>query len=234
MSTLGYSFPVSEHIKPLQFSNFLEKVKGKPEEELINELMLRSMQKAVYQPKNIGHFGLAFKHYAHFTSPIRRYPDLMVHRLLKKLQDGQYPVSLDKRLDSILTHVGRHCSETERNAEIAEREAIRYKQVAFMSKRVGEQYHGVISGILNFGFFVRLDNMGVEGMVRLSSLDDDYYRFDEKHFRLVGRRTGRVFRMGDPVEAGILSVDKVRNEINMYLVTKSEEKGRSKKKKRKR
>jgi ribonuclease R len=234
MSTLGYNFPVSEHVKPIQFSNFLEKVKGKPEEELINELMLRSMQKAVYQPKNVGHFGLAFKHYTHFTSPIRRYPDLMVHRLLKKLQDGRYPPALDKRLDSILAHVGRHCSETERNAETAEREAIRYKQVAFMSRRIGERYHGVISGVLNFGFFVRLDNLGVEGMVRLSTLDDDYYKFDEKHFRLVGRRTGRIFRMGDPVETGVLSVDKVRNEINLYLVSTDKDHHYSRKKKRRR
>lgn len=218
MSTLGYSFPVSESIRPIQFSRFLQKIKGKPEEELVNELMLRSMKKAVYQPKNIGHFGLAFKHYTHFTSPIRRYPDLMVHRLLKKLEDGRYPVKLGKRLDSILTNVGNHCSETERNAEAAEREAVKYKQVAYMAKRIGEQYRGVISGVLNFGFFVRLEKMGVEGMVRLSTLDDDYYRFEEKHFRLVGRRTGRVFRMGDPLEVGILSVDTVRNEIDLFLV----------------
>lgn len=217
MSTLGYTFPVSETSKPIQFSRFLDKVKGKPEEELINELMLRSMKKAVYQPRNIGHFGLAFTHYTHFTSPIRRYPDLIVHRLLKRLKGGRYPVQLEKRLEPILVNVGRHCSETERTAEAAEREAIKYKQVAYMAKRVGEQFHGVISGILNFGFFVRLDNIGAEGMVRLSTLDDDYYHFDEKRFRLVGRRTGQIFRMGDPVEVGVLSVDKVKNEINLYL-----------------
>lgn len=232
MSTLGYNFPVSENIRPIQFSRFLDKVKGKPEEELINELMLRSMKKAVYQPKNIGHFGLAFTHYTHFTSPIRRYPDLIVHRLLKKLDGGRYPVKLDKRLDSILTNVGRHCSEIERIAEAAEREAIKIKQVAFMSKRIGEHYEGVISGILNFGFFVRLDNMGAEGMVRFSSLDDDYYRFDEKHFRLVGRRTGRTFRMGDPVKVGILSVDKVKNEIDLYLVGSHGKNHRPKKRRR--
>jgi len=227
MSTLGYNFPVSEEVQPRQFSRFLEKVKGKPEEELINELMLRSMMKAVYQPKNVGHFGLAFKHYTHFTSPIRRYPDLIVHRLMKKLEGGHYPVKLAKRLDNILSNVGRHCSDTERNAEAAERVAIKYKQVAFMAKHVGEQYKGVISGVLNFGFFVRLNDLGVEGMVRLSSLGDDYYNFEEKNYRLVGRRTGRIFRMGDPVEVGVLSVDQLRNEINFYLLEEKQSDGKS-------
>ncbi|MEP0829252.1 MAG: ribonuclease R [bacterium] len=218
VSTLGYNFPVSDHMKPLQFARFLDKIKGKPEEELLNELMLRSMKKAVYQPQNIGHFGLAFSHYTHFTSPIRRYPDLIVHRLLKKLKTGRYPEKLNKRIDSILTNVGRHCSETERNAEAAEREAIKVKQVAYMAEKIGQEYNGVISGILNFGFFVRLADIGAEGMVRLSTLEDDYYKFDPKHFRLVGNATGRIFRLGDTVRVGVMSVDKSRNEINLYLI----------------
>ncbi len=218
VSTLGHSFPVSANMKPVQFSRFLLRLKGKPEEEFLNELMLRSMKKAVYQAQNIGHFGLAFTHYTHFTSPIRRYPDLMVHRLLKKLKGGRYPDKLNKSLDAVLANVGKHCSETERTAEAAEREAIKIKQVAYMAERVGEEFSGVISGILNFGFFVRLGETGAEGMVRLSTLDDDYYKYDEKHFRLVGKRLGRVFRLGDAVEVGILSVDKTRNEINLYLI----------------
>jgi len=231
VSTLGYRFPVSPEMKPIQFSRFLEKIKGKPEEEFLNELMLRSMMKAVYQPKNVGHFGLAFSHYTHFTSPIRRYPDLMVHRLLKQLKDGRYPPALSKRLDSILTHVGKHCSETERVAEAAERDAIKYKQVAYMANHIGDEYNGVISGILNFGFFVRLNELGAEGMVRLSNLDDDYYHYDERKFRLVGKQTGRVFRLGDPVKVGILSVDKLRNEINLFLVESKSKKRQVKKKK---
>lgn len=232
VSTLGYSFPVSENMKPIQFSRFLLRLKGKPEEEFLNELMLRSMKKAVYQPQNIGHFGLAFTHYTHFTSPIRRYPDLMVHRLLKKLKGGRYPEKLNRSLDPVLINIGKHCSETERTAEAAEREAIKIKQVAYMAERVGEEFRGVISGILNFGFFVRLGETGAEGMVRLSTLDDDYYKYDEKHFRLVGKRQGRVFRLGDAVEVGILSVDKIRNEINLYLIDRRKEpkrpsKGRS-------
>jgi len=217
MTTLGYKFPVSDNMKPIQFSKFLDRVKGKPEEELINELMLRSMKKAVYHPNNIGHFGLAFSHYLHFTSPIRRYPDMLVHRLLRLIKNDKYPAKLDKRLDSILKNAGRVCSETERVAEAAEREAVKFKQVEFMARKVGHEYNGVISGILNFGFFVRLDKMGAEGMVRLSTLDDDYYNYDEKHYRLVGKRTGRVFRMGDPVKVTVLSVDKVKNQINLIL-----------------
>jgi ribonuclease R len=229
VSTLGYNFPVSDHMKPLQFARFLDKIKGKPEEELLNELMLRSMKKAVYQPQNIGHFGLAFSHYTHFTSPIRRYPDLIVHRLLKKLKSGRYPEKLYKRIDSILTNVGRHCSETERNAEAAEREAIKIKQVAYMAEKIGQEYNGVISGILNFGFFVRLADIGAEGMVRLSTLDDDYYKFDPKHFRLVGNATGKIFRLGDTVRVGVMSVDKSRNEINLYLIQPEGSKKKSRK-----
>jgi ribonuclease R len=196
--------------------------------------MLRSMQKAVYQPKNIGHFGLAFKHYAHFTSPIRRYPDLIVHRLLRQLKNGRYPVALDKKLGSILTHVGKHCSETERNAEAAEREAVRYKQTIFMKQRLGEEYKGVISGVLSFGFFVRLNTMGAEGMVRLSSVNDDYYSYDEAHHRLVGRRTGRIFRMGDPVTVSVAGVDVAKNEINLALVEAESEYYQPRKKKKRR
>ena len=221
VTRLGYKFPVSKEIKPVQFSRFLEQIKGQPEEEMLNELMLRSMKKAVYQQKNIGHFGLAFKHYTHFTSPIRRYPDLMVHRLLKILAKGRYPVELDNRLDTILGNVGRHCSETERLAEAAEREAVKIKQVEYMSAHVGEEYTGVISGVLSFGFFVRLDGVGAEGMIRLSTLDDDYYQYEEKNYRLVGRRTGRIFQLGDPIKVGVLKVDVIKNEIDLFLVEAS-------------
>lgn len=224
VSTLGYRFPASPEIKPTQFSRFLKRIQGKPEEEFLNELMLRSMQKAVYQSKNIGHFGLAFSHYTHFTSPIRRYPDLMVHRLLKKLKNGRYPEKLNKNLDTILKHVGDSCSKTEREAEAAERDAVKMLQIAYMSDRVGDEYDGVVSGMLNFGFFVRLNEVGVEGMVRLSSLDDDYYHFDEKRFRLVGRQTGRIFRLGDRIKVGVLSIDIPKSELNLFLVESKDRK----------
>jgi ribonuclease R len=218
MKHLGHSFHVSQHIKPIQFARLLEQVKGLPEEDFINELMLRSMQKAVYQRENIGHFGLAFSHYAHFTSPIRRYPDLLVHRLLRKLKKGKYPASFAKRIPATIDLVGKQCSETERVAVNAEREAVRTKQVSFMTRHLGDEFEGVISGTMSYGFFVRLKNMGVEGMVRFSSMDDDYYHYDEKLFRIIGRRTGRSFRMGQAVKVGVANVNRERKEIDLYLV----------------
>jgi len=214
MKRLGHSFPVSKHIKPIQFTRFLEQVKGLPEADFINELMLRSMQKAVYQRENIGHFGLAFTHYTHFTSPIRRYPDLLVHRLLRALKKAKHPAAVAHRIDQ----VANHCSETEQTAEAAEREAVRTKQVTFMSRHLGDEYEGVISGTVSSGFFVRLHNIGVEGLVRLSSIDDDYYHYDEKHFRIIGRRTGRSFRMGDAVKVRVASVSQERKEIDLSLI----------------
>ncbi len=217
MSRLGYKFPVSPTMKPLALARFLDRVKNAPEADLINELMLRSMMKAVYQRENIGHFGLAFTHYTHFTSPIRRYPDLLVHRLLRKLKNGKYPPAFAKRIVSVIDHVGSHCSETERTAENAERQAIKVKQVAFMAQYVGDEFDGVISGVTGYGFFVRLDNLGVEGLARLSSIDDDYYRFDEKQYRIIGRRHGHCFRLGDKIRVGVLKVDKANCEIDLHI-----------------
>ncbi len=221
MSKLGYRFPVSPTIRPIDLARFLNKVKDVPEADFINELLLRSMQKAVYQRKNIGHFGLAFSHYTHFTSPIRRYPDLLVHRLLRALRNGKYPPAFAKRIPSVIDRVSSHCSETERVAESAEREAVKAKQVSFMARHIGDEFSGVISGVTGFGFFVRLNNLGAEGLVRISSIDDDYYVHDESQYRLVGRRTHRVFQLGDQVQVGVLKVDKTKNEIELYVAESS-------------
>jgi ribonuclease R len=218
MKRLGHRFPVSEHIKPVQYSRFLKKVSNLPEADFINELLLRSMQKAVYQGENIGHFGLAFTHYTHFTSPIRRFPDLLVHRLIRKMKNGKYPAAYVRRLPKMIERVSNHCSETERVAESAEREAVRTKQVSFMARHVGDQFQGVISGTMSFGFFVRLDNMGVEGVVRLSSIDDDYYHYDEQQYQIIGRNTNRTFRMGDPVKVNVEAVNQERKEVSLCLV----------------
>lgn len=214
----GYRFSVSPQMPAGDFSRFLDRVKGKPEEELINELLLRSMKKAVYQPENIGHFGLAFKHYLHFTSPIRRYPDLLVHRLLKQMKKGKYPVKLAQKLGVVLPHAGKQSSERERRAMEAEREAVKAKQVAYMAGQVGSQYDGVISGVINFGFFVRLIGPECEGLVRASTIDDDYYRFDEEGYRLVGRSQGKSYRLGDKVRVGVMRVDVERREIDLFIV----------------
>ncbi len=218
MKSLGYKFAVSPQTKPIHLARFLDMIKDKAEADFINELMVRSMKKAVYQRENIGHFGLAFQYYSHFTSPIRRYPDLVVHRLLRKLKNGRYPAAFASRVSILIDNVSTHCSETERNSEAAERDAIKAKQVSYMAKHVGDHFPGVISGITGFGMFVRLDNLGAEGMVRISSVDDDYYKYDEKSYRLKGSRHGRSFRLGDKVEVIVSSVDKIKTEINLNLV----------------
>ncbi|MBU0985218.1 MAG: ribonuclease R [candidate division Zixibacteria bacterium] len=220
MDRLGHRFPASKTIKPIQFSRFLERIKDTPEADFINELMLRSMQKAVYQRENIGHFGLAFTHYTHFTSPIRRYPDLLLHRLLRKLKGGKYPVAYARKVNTTIDFASKHCSETERHAEQAERDAVKSKQVAFMAKHLGDEYDGVISGVAPYGFFVRLGSTGAEGMVRVSTIDDDYYRYDEESYRLIGRRTKHTYRMGDAVRVGIMKVDIGRREIDLFVTGK--------------
>ena len=218
MKRIGFTFPVSKEMKPKQFARFLEKVEDDPKADYINELLLRSMSKAVYQRENLGHFGLAFKHYTHFTSPIRRYADLVVHRLLRKLKNGSYPAEFAKTVPSYIDRVAKHCSATERVATKAERDAIKIKQISFMADRVGEEYPGVITGVTSYGFFVRLDDMGVEGMVRMSTIDDDYYLFDEAHYRIVGRRQGKVYQLGDKVKVGILKVDTSASEMDLFVV----------------
>jgi ribonuclease R len=229
MDKLGYRFPVSKEIKPIQFARFLERIKDAPEADFINELMLRSMQKAVYQGENIGHFGLAFSHYTHFTSPIRRYPDLLVHRLLRSRKNGRYPAALAKKVGSTINRVGRHCSETERNAEAAERRAIKLKQVAYMSNRLGDEFEGIISGVTGYGFYVRLLKLGVEGMVRVSAIDDDYYHFDDKQYRLVGRRSGRAYRLGDKIQVRVAKVDKLAAEIDFEIARPPQTKKKTRK-----
>jgi len=231
MARLGYRFPVSADMKPLPFARFIDLVKDSPQAEFINELMLRSMKKAVYQRRNIGHFGLAFTHYTHFTSPIRRYPDLLVHRLLRMLKDGRYPPAFRRRVVSVIDNVGRHCSETERTAEAAERQAIKVKQVAYMARHVGDEFEGVISGVTAYGFYVRLDSMGVEGLVRMSTIDDDYYRLEEKQYRIIGRGSGRSFRLGDKIRVGVLRVDKVNSGIDLFIARGQRTNGKAKRKK---
>jgi ribonuclease R len=141
-----------------------------------------------------------------------------VHRLLRKLKKGKDPAASACRIQAVIDHVGKHCSETERLAVTAEREAVRTKQVAFMTRHLGDEFEGVISGTMSYGFFVRLNNMGVEGLVRFSSIDDDYYHYDEKQYMIIGRRTGRSFRMGHAVKVGVANVNQERKEIDLYLI----------------
>jgi ribonuclease R len=218
--SLGYRLPLKrERMTPLEIQKLLEACRGKPEEKVINHVVLRAMKQALYQPENIGHFGLASVCYTHFTSPIRRYPDLTVHRILDRaLQGNKVKPSERDELMSYLVEGGKHTSERERNAMDAEREMVDLKKAQFMMDKLGEEFSGVITSLANFGFFVELDAYFVEGLVRLSTLTDDDYNYYEKEYVIKGRRHGRKFCLGDPVRVKVVRVNAFRSEIDFELV----------------
>ncbi len=200
------------------FRSILKKIKGKPEGPMLNILLLRSLKQAKYATENTGHFGLASKSYTHFTSPIRRYPDLVVHRVLKDLLSGK-GITDKKRgyLKSILPEIAAHSSATERTADQAEREIVRAMRTWFMKDKVGNEYEGLVTGVNSHGLRVQLKEIFVEGFLRVSSMADDYYRFDEDRFRLIGRRRKKRFTMGDEITVRIENVDVEDREITFGL-----------------
>jgi ribonuclease R len=223
VASLGYRFRAGPDVRPKHLQKILEQVRGRSEEGLLNEILLRTMAKAVYQPDNIGHFGLAFDRYVHFTSPIRRYPDLTVHRAVKRKLGNRLSAEWTRGQKKSLARVGRHTSERERVAMEAERDSVRIKQIVFMESQLGETFHGIVSGVRKFGLFVRLDEILVEGLIPMGSLGDDYYHVDEEKYRARGRSTGRVFRLGDAVTVQVVRVDPVSKQVDFRLLTEPEE-----------
>ncbi len=219
-ASLGYRLPADPaKVTPKDLQKLLEKLQGKPEERFLNVLLLRSMAKARYDAKNSGHFGLALKDYTHFTSPIRRYPDLIVHRILKGLTSNKKSDLLGlQRLGSRIPEIAEHCSITERRADDAERDFIQLKKVEFMRDKLGEVYEGNITGVASFGLFIGLKEFFVEGLVPLKYMDDDHYVFHDKRHFFKGRRTGKVYRLGDPVQVQVVRVDRDKREIDFLLV----------------
>jgi len=213
----GFSLDAKEGVSSHELQKLLDKVKGTEVEDVINEVALRSMAKAIYAEKNIGHYGLAFRHYTHFTSPIRRYPDLVVHRLLDEYA-RQVEAGRLAALRAALPGIARQSSERERIAAEAERTSVKVMQIEYMKRHIGDEFAGVISGVTDFGLFVELHEILIDGLIRMRDLEDDYYLFDEKQYALRGRSKGRVYRLGDRVRVQVMAVDPERRSIELALV----------------
>lgn len=213
---LGHKIKTKK-IEPAVYQKLLEDIKGKPEEQMLSMLLLRSMKHARYTPEALGHFGLASKYYCHFTSPIRRYPDLVVHRALSALLEGNMSAKKRTALEKKMIKYGEQSTQQEMRAEEAERELVDIKKAQYMQQFIGEEFTARISSILSFGFFVELDNT-VEGLVHISSIADDYYEFNDRNYTLVGRHGGRKFAIGDQVRVQLVRVDVDEAKIDFELL----------------
>lgn len=209
---MGYNLKITGgRVTGAELNKLLEAVKGKPEEYLVKTATLRSMSKAIYTTRNIGHFGLAFDYYTHFTSPIRRYPDLIIHRLIKAHAGGD-PISEQEMRE--FDTIALHASEREVGAAEAERDSVKMKQVEFLSGRIGEEFDAVISGVTERGLYVEEQTTHADGMIRIKEIGDDYFEYDEKHYRLVGRRTKKTYQLGDPIKVKLIAARIAEKELD--------------------
>lgn len=229
LGELGLTLPGAEEPRPRDYAELLKKIPERPDARLIQTVLLRSLSQAIYSPENKGHFGLAFDAYAHFTSPIRRYPDLLVHRAIRKILRGEHIKGAD---DGAFVKYGEHCSMTERRADDATREAVDWLKCEFMQDKVGEEFAGMITSVTSFGLFVELSEIYVEGLVHISMLRNDYYQFDPIKHALSGEHTGKRYRLGDPVNVKVIRVDLDQRQID-FVVTEALDEARPAKAKKK-
>lgn len=223
MATFGYHIKGNlEDVHPKEMQNIIEKIKGTKEEESISTIMLRSMKQAKYSPSCIGHFGLAAKYYCHFTSPIRRYPDLQIHRIIKEQLNNKLNNKRQDQLAHIVEYASTQSSERERAAELAERDVHDYYKACYMADKVGQQFDGVVSGVTSFGIFVELENT-VEGLIRLANMRDDYYIYNQETYSIIGERSKKTFRIGDSVRIEVDNVNVDFKEIDFKLIEKLED-----------
>jgi ribonuclease R len=214
----GLWLPPAEEVKPEHLRDLLQKLGDRPDALLISTAVIRSMSQAVYQPGNIGHFGLALEHYAHFTSPIRRYPDLVVHRGIRQVLQGGDPQALVD-WHGAFPVLGQECSFRERRADEATRGAVAWLKCYYMQERIGEEYEGIVSGVVDFGLFVQLDGLQVDGLVHVSALGQDYFARDRSGFRLVGRSSGQVFKLGDRLRVRVVNVSLDDRRVDFELAS---------------
>lgn len=223
INNFGYTIHFKdEEIHPKELQKLLEKLEGTPEEAQISRLTLRSMKQAKYTPESHGHFGLAAKYYCHFTSPIRRYPDLQIHRILKDTLRGRMNEERIAHYQNILEEVAKQSSERERKAEEAERETIKLKKVEYMSQHLEEEFDGVISGVTAWGVYVELPNT-VEGLVHAASLQGDYFEYNEREYELIGTHTGKTYKLGQAVRVRVTGADRLSRTIDFEMVEEQEE-----------
>ena len=219
LNILGYKIKAdTSKLTPKLMQDILKQLKDKKEFHLLSSLLLRSMQKAIYDYTNIGHFGIASKCYTHFTSPIRRYPDTTVHRLLRTyLFDNKLDNDTIKYYENTLPEVAKHTSMCERRSIECERAVDDMKKAEYMMDHIGEEFSGIISSVMNFGMFVELPNL-IEGLVRIDTLSDDYYTYDENSFAIIGRKNKRGYRLGDEVKVKVVASNKLKRTIDFEIV----------------
>ena len=217
INNFGYHIHVHDEVKPKEIQKLLSQVEGTPEEALISRLTLRSMCQAKYTTENTGHFGLAAKYYTHFTSPIRRYPDLQIHRIIKENLRGRLTGERMEHYRKILTEVASQCSQRERTAEESEREVVKLKKAEYMQAHIGEEYEGVISGVTKWGVYVELPNT-IEGLIHVADMRDDHYNFIEETYEMVGEHTGNTWKLGQKVQVRVTDADRLQRTVNFEFV----------------